>query len=435
MEVSAPSALRQDTLGRQESGSRFAQQEETSRVQGRSSRRSFVQVSILSTVLALVVLANIVSGDTRSGHVYDMDQLEMLADAKSSPDPQPKQVPEPLEPKTAHKTREVVSKIVTKTVHKTIKTKLQPADLNARVVPDTFAPVVPVTNAPVPPPVTQDPTALPTPVPTVTPTVAPTGFPAIVTDSPTISPTDSPTSPAEFTIPPILETSTSEQRMHYIDMATGLFSPQCKAALEEMGATMSTQACTSDEQLESSLLFGLAFKHHAKASEVKQFCETACIQKLLTIIRKTVALYCNLGDSNSYLTKMTRVCSSPTIPPTSVPTAVPTFQPTNAPREPIPPLVPPPATAAPVIPVSRATVQLDESMQAFSIVAFRIRMGKILDVAPSQIWVERIIPATQVTFRVHDAPMDVTARLSNLLQNKSKRLKALHIIKAQVCAV
>ena len=89
----------------------------------------------------------------------------MLADAKSSPDPQPKQValsrthsrpsyfhdevraptrtaehlspakavgfrltaqvPEPLEPKTAHKTREVVSKIVTKTVHKTIKTKLQ----------------------------------------------------------------------------------------------------------------------------------------------------------------------------------------------------------------------------------------------------------------------------------------------------------------------
>ena len=136
-----------------------------------------------------------------------------------------------------------------------------------------------------------------------------------------------------------------------------------QAALEEMGATMSTQACTSDEQLESSLLFGLAFKHHAKASEVKQFCETACIQKLLTIIRKTVALYCNLGDSNSYLTKMTRVCSSPTIPPTSVPTAVPTFQPTNAPREPIPPLVPPPATAAPVIPVSRATVQLDESMQ------------------------------------------------------------------------
>ena len=105
---------------------------------------------------------------------------------------------------------------------------MQPADLNARVVPDTFAPVVPVTNAPVPPPVTQDPTALPTPVPTVTPTVAPTGFPAIVTDSPTISPTDSPTSPAEFTIPPILETSTSEQRMHYIDMATGLFSPQCK---------------------------------------------------------------------------------------------------------------------------------------------------------------------------------------------------------------
>jgi hypothetical protein len=211
-------------------------------------------------------------------------------------------------------------------------------------------------------------------------------------------------------------------------MATGLFSSRCKAALEEMGATMSTQACTEDEQLESSLLFGLAFKHDAKQSEVKQFCETACISRMLTVIRSTVAVYCDLKDSNSYVSKMAQVCSAPTASPSITPSAAPSSEPTGVPHKPIPPLVPPPATAAPVIPVSRATVKLDESMQAFSSVAFRIRMGKILGVAPSQIWVERIIPATQVTFRVHDAPVDVTARITHLLRTNSNRLKALHIV-------
>merc|ERR1719198_2367134 len=55
-------------------------------------------------------------------------------------------------------------------------------------------------------------------------------------------------------------------------------------------------------------------------------------------------------------------------------------------------------------------------------------MAKILDVAPSQVWVERVAKSTQVTFRVHDAPMDATARLSNLLRQHSKRLKSMHIV-------
>ena len=48
---------------------------------------------------------------------------------------------------------------------------------------------------------------------------------------------------------------------------------------------MSATPCNDSEQLESSLLFGLAFEEKAKPEALIKFCNSACIKRLISIAK------------------------------------------------------------------------------------------------------------------------------------------------------
>ena len=53
---------------------------------------------------------------------------------------------------------------------------------------------------------------------------------------------------------------------------------------------MSASPCNDSEQLQSSLLFGLAFKVNADPADVAKFCGSTCITRLVTIAKVTVKI-------------------------------------------------------------------------------------------------------------------------------------------------